>query len=178
MSDNETTACEIVNASYPSFLSLGSNKGDRELNISQAILQICQLEGVELVAQSGLYETNPVGLVEQPNFLNCAVKIITSLDPLDLLEKLQGIETQLGRKRLEYWGERTLDIDILLCGDKIIRERLLKVPHPLMFERGFVLVPLSEIMTDQERFRYGVESEMAKFQGDGENANWVKKYVK
>ncbi|MEI6602567.1 MAG: 2-amino-4-hydroxy-6-hydroxymethyldihydropteridine diphosphokinase [Clostridia bacterium] len=143
---------------YPSYLSLGSNKGDREQNISQAILQIAALDQVELIAQSSIYETTPVGFVQQPDFLNCVVKILTTLDPLELLDKLQGIEQQFGRKRLEYWGSRTLDIDILLCGDKIIREPRLKVPHPLMFERGFVLLPLAEIMTEEERIRYGIES--------------------
>jgi len=89
--------------------------------------------------------------------LNCAVKISTTLDPLDLLDRLQEIELALGRTRLEYWGSRTLDIDILLCGDKLIREPRLKVPHPLMFERGFVMLPLADIMDESELKKYGVE---------------------
>ena len=150
---------------YLAFLSLGSNMGDKETNISQAILLISELEKVELVAQSSLYETSPVGFVQQPHFLNCCIKIMTNLDPLELLDKLQEIENYLGRTRREYWGARTIDIDILLCGDKLIREPRLKVPHPLMFERGFVMLPLAEIMTSEERNRYGVEGELAKFKG-------------
>lgn len=149
---------EMRAQSYPSYLSLGSNKGDRVQNIAQAILQIAALDQVELIAQSTFYETTPVGFIQQPDFINCVVKILTTFDPLVLLDKLQEIELQFGRKRIEYWGSRTLDIDILLCGDKIIREPRLKVPHPLMFERGFVLLPLAEIMTEEERTRYGVES--------------------
>ncbi len=142
---------------YDAYLSLGSNKGDREKNLSQAISKISALDDVELLAQSIIYESTPVGFVQQPNFLNCAVKISTTLDPLELLDRLQEIELALGRTRLEYWGSRTLDIDILLCGDKLIREPRLKVPHPLMFERGFVMLPLADIMDESELKKYGVE---------------------
>ena len=143
---------------YNAYLSLGSNKGDRENNLLQAIAKISSLEKAELLAQSKIYESTPVGFVQQPNFLNCALKISTTLDPLELLDRLQEIELSLGRTRLEYWGSRTLDIDILLCGDKLIREPRLKVPHPLMFERGFVMLPLAEIMDENEQKKYGIDS--------------------
>jgi len=154
----------MTDCKYAAFLSLGSNMGDKEENISQAILRISQLESVELVAKSSFYETSPVGFIQQPCFINCVIKVLTVLDPLALLVRLQEIENELGRKRLEYWGARTMDIDILLCGDKLIREPRLKVPHPLMFERGFVMLPLAEIMDSDERMRYGVEGELAKFE--------------
>jgi len=155
----------MPNEKYVAFLSLGSNVGDRFANVEQGIHLISKLDSVQLLGRSSLYETSPVGFVQQPKFINCVVKIETDLDPLELLDNVLEIEKMLGRQRITHWGARTMDIDILLCGDRLIREPRLKVPHPLMFERGFVMIPLAEIMTDAEVEKYGLAHEFENFKG-------------
>ncbi|MEI6131628.1 MAG: 2-amino-4-hydroxy-6-hydroxymethyldihydropteridine diphosphokinase [Bacillota bacterium] len=159
---------------YDAFLSIGSNMGDRQVNIASAVEKISKIKDIKLIKQSPLYETAPVGFEQQPKFLNCVVKIATNLDPLKLLENLHEIEIQLGRKRIEYWGSRTMDIDILLCGDRIIREAKLKVPHPLMYERGFVMVPLLDVLNDDELILFGI----AKNEGDKWRDSGIHPYAK
>jgi 2-amino-4-hydroxy-6-hydroxymethyldihydropteridine diphosphokinase len=133
------------------YLALGSNRGDREQNIARAIEAI-EARGVGVVRRSALYETEPVDVRGRGWFLNCAVQAETELMPLQLLHALLQIERELGRKRpaastgSEGLKEpRTIDLDILLYGDSVIRSRGLEVPHPRMTERRFVLVPLAEI---------------------------------
>ncbi|MDR1291625.1 MAG: 2-amino-4-hydroxy-6-hydroxymethyldihydropteridine diphosphokinase [Planctomycetaceae bacterium] len=127
-------------------LGFGSNLGDRRGFIEGGWLSVCGLEGVESVCISGLIETKAVGCGEnQPDFLNGAGLIRTTLQPEILLDKLQEIENNFGRVRTTRWGSRTLDIDILLFGNSVINTPRLKVPHPLMFERDFVLIPATEI---------------------------------
>lgn len=100
----------------------------------------------EILAVSNVYETDPWGFESSSKFLNSAVKVITRLDPLALLKKLQEIEEKLGRvRRLDRYSSRTIDIDILFYGSRIIRKKMLKVPHPNIAERRFVLVPLCDI---------------------------------
>ncbi|MCX7747354.1 MAG: 2-amino-4-hydroxy-6-hydroxymethyldihydropteridine diphosphokinase [Clostridia bacterium] len=132
--------------SYDVFLSLGSNIGSREKNLLDAVRQISQMEGTDVKKLSNIYETDPVGYEDQDRFLNMAVWIETSLEPLELLEKILGIESVLKRVREIRWGPRTIDIDILLYGDRHIDLPQLTVPHPRMFERAFVLVPLKELL--------------------------------
>lgn len=127
------------------YLALGSNMGDRERNLSDAIEQISNMGKTILKAVSNIYETKPVGYLEQEDFLNMAVAIETELEPLVLLHKLQEIEKLLGRTREIHWGPRTIDIDILLYNDSKINAPRLVVPHPRMFERAFVLKPLKDI---------------------------------
>ncbi len=128
------------------YLSLGSNVGDRAANLRTAIEK---LRGAgEIVAVSSLYETEPMEFTAQPWFLNCAVAVRTELTPELFLSKIQAIEQNMGRRRIQPKGPRNIDIDILLFGDSVIGTPELQVPHPSMHERRFVLEPLSEIAPD------------------------------
>ncbi len=130
------------------FIGIGSNLGERESHIAAAIGQIAELPETELVRVSSLIETEPVGPAGQGKFLNAAAELRTELDPLTLLDELQGIEDGLGRVRAVRWGPRTIDLDILLYDNEVIDGGRLRVPHPLMHEREFVLAPLAEIAPD------------------------------
>ena len=127
------------------YLSLGSNVGDREEYIEQAIFLLGKIKGVEILRRSSNYETDAVGGPEQPQFINAAVSLRTTLSPQKLLEEIHTIENALGREREVEWGPRTIDIDVLLFGDVILSEDELQIPHPLLHERLFVLQPLKEI---------------------------------
>ena len=127
------------------FIGLGSNLGDREANIRQALQQLEQLPETTIVRGSSLYDTEPVGVPDQPNFLNGVVQIETHLAPRQLLWNLMLIERRLGRVRTQQWGPRVIDLDLLLYGDEVVDEDDLQVPHPLMTQRSFVMVPLVEI---------------------------------
>lgn len=127
------------------YLSLGSNMGDREENLKNAVRLISDITDTCVLKVSSIYETDPVGFTQQGSFLNMAVLINTTLSPLLLLEKLQEIETVLKRVRTIHWGPRTIDIDILLYEGVELKHKDLLIPHPRMFERSFVLVPLKEI---------------------------------
>ena len=128
------------------YLGLGGNLGNRIKNLRSAIELIKKIPNVELLKISSFYETAAWGVENQPDYLNAAVKIFTSLEPLKLLDELQRIELELGRVRLEHWGARTIDIDILLIDDLKINSERLTVPHRFLFERDFVLIPLAEIL--------------------------------
>jgi 2-amino-4-hydroxy-6-hydroxymethyldihydropteridine diphosphokinase len=127
------------------YLSLGSNVGDREGNLREAIRRLGELGTVSKV--SSLYETEPVDYAEQPWFLNCAVELDTDLSPQEFMRGTLDIERAMGRDRdgAQPKGPRTIDIDILLFGDAVIDQPHLKVPHPAMHKRRFVLAPLAEI---------------------------------
>lgn len=127
------------------FISIGSNLGNREENIQKAITFLKKNPCVEVEKVSSLIETEPQGCPPQPLFLNGVIKIHTSLLAADLLRLLQDIERTLKRARTVINGPRTIDLDILLYGEEIIDEPTLKVPHPRMFEREFVLKSLREI---------------------------------
>lgn len=127
-------------------LGLGSNVGDREEYIEQAIFLLGKVKGIEVLKRSSNYETEAEGKIEQPSFINAAVEIKTTLSPHKLLKEIQEIENVLGREREVEWGPRTIDIDILLFGDQIMSEDTLQIPHPLLHERMFVLLPLKEIV--------------------------------
>ncbi len=130
------------------FIALGSNLGDRETHLDGAVKAISQLAGCRIVARSPIYETEPLGVVEQPPFLNAVIEIETAIPAETLLQQLLMIEKQHGRQRREKWGPRTLDLDILLFGDQMIRTETLTVPHPRMAERRFVLVPLADLVPE------------------------------
>jgi 2-amino-4-hydroxy-6-hydroxymethyldihydropteridine diphosphokinase len=125
------------------YLSLGSNLADRAGNLREAIHRLKEAETVRAV--SSFYETEPVEVPDQPWFLNCVVTIETGKTPHELLKNVLSIEEAMGRVRTRAKGPRKIDIDIVLFGDRIVDEPGLQVPHPAMYERRFVLEPLSEI---------------------------------
>jgi 2-amino-4-hydroxy-6-hydroxymethyldihydropteridine diphosphokinase len=127
------------------FIALGSNLGDRFQYLKNAILDLKASPEIQLVDISSVYETDPVGYEDQSAFLNMVVKIRTSLSPSSLLKFLQEIEKKHGRKRDIRWGPRTLDLDILLYNQENIEAEHLKIPHPRMTERAFVMIPLVEV---------------------------------
>ncbi len=130
------------------YIALGSNIGDREQYLIDAIKKIHHYPSIKVVNISSIYETDPVGYTDQDEFLNMVIYIITDLTAFQLLVALQEIEKQLNRKRDIRWGPRTLDLDILLFNNENIEAEQLIVPHPRMHERAFVLIPLSEINQD------------------------------
>jgi 2-amino-4-hydroxy-6-hydroxymethyldihydropteridine diphosphokinase len=129
------------------YIGIGSNLGNRQENCLHAI-ELLQKEGVIVTKRSALYETEPWGIKNQPQFINMAIQIETPLDPKGLLRILKNIEENLGRGKSSKWGPRTIDLDILLFDDIILYEDNLTIPHPLMHERDFVLRPLCEIAPD------------------------------
>lgn len=131
------------------FLGLGSNIGERKEQLQEAVNILDSIEGIEVTQVSDIYETEPVGYIEQPNFLNLCIEIETTLDPQSLLTCCLKTEHQLHRVRVVRWGPRTLDVDILLYGNQIIEDDNLSVPHPRMNERSFVLIPLNDIASKQ-----------------------------
>jgi 2-amino-4-hydroxy-6-hydroxymethyldihydropteridine diphosphokinase len=128
------------------YLSLGSNVGDREANLREAIARLEEIGHV--VAVSSFYETEPVEFTAQDWFLNCAVLLETEEMPAQLMKSLISLEQAMGRRRLQPKGPRNIDIDILLYGDSVVRTKGLTIPHPGMPERRFVLQPLAEIGPD------------------------------
>ena len=127
------------------FIGLGSNLGEREALIQSALAELGKLPDTMLVQASSLYDTEPVGEVEQPHFLNAVAQVDTDLTARQLLWNLLLIERRLGRVRTARWGPRTIDLDLLLYGDLVVDEVDLQVPHPEMTRRSFVLVPLVEL---------------------------------
>lgn len=125
------------------YVGLGSNLGDPEANVRSAILALHDFVTVRRI--SSLYRTEPVGLKEQPEFINCVLSGDTDLTPSELVERFRAVEDDMGRERDVPMGPRPIDLDLLLYGDWIIREPDVEVPHPRMAERRFVLEPLSEI---------------------------------
>ncbi len=130
------------------FLGLGANLGDREANIREALRKLDLLPTIDVKTVSSLIETTPVGITEQPDFLNAAAEIETTLTPHRLLEAILAVEKDLGRERTLRWGPRVIDIDILIYEDKQIKSPSLTLPHPRLTERAFALAPLAEIAPD------------------------------
>jgi 2-amino-4-hydroxy-6-hydroxymethyldihydropteridine diphosphokinase len=128
------------------YVGLGANLGDRSAMLRAALEQLAAEPGVTVVAVSTVRETEPVGLVDQPRFLNAAAALDTELTPRELLDRLLGIERRLGRTREgPRFGPRTIDLDLLLYGDEELDEPGLQVPHPRLHERLFALEPLFEL---------------------------------
>ncbi len=128
-------------------LSLGGNKGDREKLLFRAIESLN--DHFQLLKVSKIYQTSAWGGVAKGDFLNQVAIISTEFGPEEVLEIIQDIEIDLGRKREEPWGDRTMDIDILYFGDEVIHTDLLQVPHPYITERKFVLIPLAELLPEK-----------------------------
>jgi 2-amino-4-hydroxy-6-hydroxymethyldihydropteridine diphosphokinase len=126
-------------------LALGANLGDRRAALQAAVDALGGYEGVRVVAASSVIETAPVGGPEQPDYLNAVVLVDTVLAPLELLAACQQIENDLGRRRVEPWGPRTLDIDLIAYRDVVASSSQLQVPHPRAAERAFVLAPWLEL---------------------------------
>ncbi len=126
------------------YLGIGSNLGNREDNCLKAVRALAE-KGITVKKVSTLYETEPWGIREQPDFINLALEAETDLSPEKLLKVIREIEEGMGRTETYKWGPRIIDIDILLYDDLIYDSPDLRIPHPLMHERGFVLLPLSEI---------------------------------
>lgn len=131
------------------YLALGANIGDREANLREAVRRLRE-GGCNVTAASSMYLTRPVGVTDQPDFLNAVIRVVTDLDPRDLLRVCRGIEESSGRERTIRWGPRVIDIDILLYEGVMMDETELVIPHPRILERAFVLVPLAEIAPDVE----------------------------
>jgi len=136
------------------YIGIGSNLGNREKNCLHAI-ELLQKKGITVTKRSSLYETEPWGLKDQPYFINMVIEIETEPEPKELLRKLKDIEREVGREESLKWGPRLIDLDILLFDNIVINEDNLKIPHPLMHERDFVLRPLCEIAPDKRHSLLG-----------------------
>ena len=126
------------------YVALGSNLGDREGNLRRA-LELMEAHGLQVTAVSSFLETAPYGVTDQPDFLNGVCAVETELEPLELLRLLLGIEQEMGRVRLRHWGERNIDLDLLLYEDRCLETEELTLPHRELHLRDFVLLPLAEI---------------------------------
>ena len=129
-------------------LSLGSNLGHREATLHDAVRALGRTPGIQVTQVSSIFETEPVGFVEQPRFCNLAAEIETALEPLELLNAVKRIEVAIGRVPTHAWGPRLIDIDIVLWGDRIVSTDTLTIPHKEFRTRAFVLIPLCEIAPD------------------------------
>jgi 2-amino-4-hydroxy-6-hydroxymethyldihydropteridine diphosphokinase len=127
------------------YLGIGSNLGDRLGHLQLAVDELAAADGVEVCGVSPVYETDPVGGPEQPDFLNAVVAVDTTRTPHELLALAQRIEADAARVRTIRWGPRTLDVDVLLVGDERVDDPDLVVPHPRLHERAFVVVPLADL---------------------------------
>lgn len=130
------------------YLGLGSNLGNRWEQLERAIELLRHTDGLDIIKRSSVYQTKPVGYLDQPDFYNLVVEIKTTLDPEMLLSCILKIEKKMDRVRMVRWGPRTIDIDILLYEEHMIIQENLQIPHPNMFDRGFVLIPLFEVCGD------------------------------
>ena len=126
------------------YVALGSNLGDRKENLCTALKHL-QENGIEVIKTSTFIETEPYGVTDQPGFVNAVCQVETELAPLELLRLLLSIEQEMGRVRLRRWGERNIDLDLLLYEDACVVSEELTLPHPDMQNRDFVLIPLAEI---------------------------------
>ena len=129
------------------YLSIGTNTGEREDNLRRAVRLLAEQVKVETV--SAVYETAAVGFTDQADFLNIAVHVKTALSPLAMLDVCQAIENELGRVRTMRWGPRVIDLDILLYNNENMNTERLILPHPRMYERAFVLIPLFDVVATQ-----------------------------
>jgi len=138
------------------YIGLGSNLGDRENNLSEALNRMRSVAGLSLLRVSSFHESEPIGPPDQPDFLNAVAEVATSLPPRSLLGATQRIELEMGRIRSRHWGPRLIDLDILLYGDRLVSEHDLVIPHPMMHVRRFVLAPLCELVPNEEHPTLGL----------------------
>jgi 2-amino-4-hydroxy-6-hydroxymethyldihydropteridine diphosphokinase len=165
--DSQVLPPETVGVSVTAYLSLGSNLGDRAANLRAAITQLSAAG--RLVAVSGMYETQPVEVPDQPWFVNCVAAIETDFTARELLDLALSIEAAMGRLRMREKGARNIDIDVVLFGELVVDEPGLKIPHPAMHRRRFVLEPLVEIAPEVRHPESGkTASEMLAEFADGQ----------
>lgn len=151
------------------YISFGSNMGDKEQSLYEAIEHLIEHPSIELIGVSSIYDTDPVGYEDQDVFMNLIAEIKTTLEAEELLTVCQSVEQQLKRVRIIRWGPRTMDLDIIFYGEEVIQTETLLVPHPRMHERGFVLVPLNEIAPTAKHAALGktVDELLAEVGGEG-----------
>jgi len=142
------------------YIGLGSNLEQPVDQLQRALPELNQIPGSSLQASSSLYLSSPMGSTDQPDYVNSVAILHTELPPMGLLDELQRIEQAHGRIRTQHWGPRTLDLDLLLYGDKILQNDRLRVPHPGIGERSFVLLPLAELAPDLQIPGLGAVSEV------------------
>jgi 2-amino-4-hydroxy-6-hydroxymethyldihydropteridine diphosphokinase len=142
------------------YVGLGANLGPKEVTLLRAVDLLAAEDGIEVLELSELRETAPVGVIDQPEFLNGALAVETSLAPRELLDVLLRVERELDRVREERWGPRTIDLDLLVYGDETVDEPGLRVPHPRLHERRFALEPLAELEPELEIPGLGKVSEL------------------
>ncbi|MED4126815.1 MULTISPECIES: 2-amino-4-hydroxy-6-hydroxymethyldihydropteridine diphosphokinase [Shouchella] len=160
------------------FIALGSNLGNREQNLMSAVERLQADESIQVVRASSIYETDPVGYEEQGPFLNMVIEAATVYHPLELLEMTQEIELVLGREREILNGPRTVDLDLLLYEDVRLDVDGLQIPHPRMWDRAFVLVPLAEIAPKIKSEKSGLplSKVINKQFNDKEGVRWWKQW--
>jgi len=141
----------MADVAAEALLALGGNVGDVRATFDRAVQMLCADEAVRLLARSSDYRTPPWGVTDQPPFINAVIAVATSLGPRNLFTRTVAIERALGRERDKErrWGPRTIDIDVLAYDDIVMHDPDLILPHPRLFERGFVLMPLAEIASDR-----------------------------
>jgi 2-amino-4-hydroxy-6-hydroxymethyldihydropteridine diphosphokinase len=160
------------------YIALGTNVEPRKTYLEKALKKIGESSSIQICKQSSIYETDPVGYVNQPDFLNMVIEAKTSLSGLSLLNYLQEIEETLGRTREIRYGPRTIDLDILLYNQENSKLERLLLPHPRMAERAFVLVPLQEIAKNMHISTYGKTVHELLEQLSEEDINGVRKWEK
>jgi len=153
-------------AEVSAFVGLGSNLDDPAQQIRSALSHLEAITGTRVVVVSSLYRSAPLGEIEQPDFVNAVAQLQTCLDAESILRELLGIEDELGRVRGERWGPRIIDLDLLIHGDTISDSRELKLPHPGIAERNFVLLPLQEIAPETVIPGLGKVADIAVDQND------------
>jgi 2-amino-4-hydroxy-6-hydroxymethyldihydropteridine diphosphokinase len=136
------------------YISIGSNIGNREVNILKSLIKLEKIDSIEIINVSSFYETEPVGFTEQDIFVNCAVEINTILKPYELLKVLKEIEVNLGREMLFRWGPRNIDLDIIFYENLKIKSDILQIPHKEYTNRNFVLIPIFEMCKKKEVVKY------------------------
>ncbi len=149
------------------YLGLGSNLGERLANLQQAVDGLGSTAGLSVVAVSAVYETEPVGGPQQPAYLNAVVALETQMTPRDLLDVAMRLERAADRVRVERWGPRTLDVDVLIVGDLRVDETDLVVPHPRLLTRGFVRAPLDDVVRVD-----GLAADLRDALAGGESPSW------
>ena len=151
------------------FIAFGGNVGDARTTLTRAIESFCDGERVRLLARSSDYKTPPWGVTDQPPFINACIEVETTLPPHDLLKRAHEVERSFGRDRAveRRWGPRTLDIDLLTYDDLRLDEADLTLPHPQLFERAFVLIPLIEIAPAAMVAGRSLKDALAKLDGSG-----------
>jgi 2-amino-4-hydroxy-6-hydroxymethyldihydropteridine diphosphokinase len=164
-------------AARQAFVGLGANLGDRAATLRAAVERLREAKGVLHVEPSAVYETEPVGVTDQPQFLNQVVGVETTLSPEELLALLQEIEATFGRERTVRWGPRTLDLDLLAYEGETRATERLTLPHPRLFGREFVTVPLREVL-ETERFHGPAWDELREKLGpSGLHSSAVRRYL-